>query len=117
MTAKEKIKELFVSKLPFEITEEELRQLFSTCGTVRSIYMLNDDRGQFKGIAFIKMATEKENREALNMLDETLIQDHRIKVAPTRPKTPVADPEHEAEPAKEQRTRRRREPKGRKKIR
>ncbi len=115
MTAKDKLKELFVSQLPFEMTEEELRQLFSTCGTVRSIFMLNDARGQFKGIAFIKMATEKENREALNILDGTLIQDRQIKVAPTKPKTPTGD-QPEA-PAPEQRSRRRREPKGRKRNR
>lgn len=114
MATKEKLKELFVSQLPFEITEEELRQLFSTCGTVRSIFMLNDAKGQFKGVAFIKMATEKENREALNVLDGTLIQERHIKVAPTKPKTPVT--ETAEEPATEQRNRRRRESKGRKKT-
>ena len=115
MTGKDKLKELFVSELPYEITEEELKQLFSTCGTVRSIFMLKDDRGNFKGIAFIKMATEKENREAMNVLDGTKIQERFIKVAPTKPKNIASEPV--AEPAREQRSRRRREPKGRKRIR
>ena len=113
MKPKEKLKELFVSELPFEITEEELRQLFSTCGTVRSIFMLDDSKGNFKGIAFVKMATEKENREALNMLDGTRIQDRYIKVTPTKPKTTAAD-DKGREPEAEQRSRKRRTPKGRK---
>ncbi len=115
MTSKEKLKELFVSDLPYEISEDELRQLFSTCGTVRSIFMLKDDRGNFKGIAFIKMANEKENREALNVLDGTKIQERFIKVAPTKPKTTAPEPTEQ--PAPEQRSRRRREAKGRKRIR
>ena len=114
MKSKGKLKELFVSELPYEITEEELRQIFSTCGTVRSIFMLDDSKGNFKGIAFIKMASEKENREALNILDDTLIGDRRIKVAPTKPKTPAADVN--PAPVEEQRQRRRRTPKGRKKT-
>jgi len=110
MTEKTKLKELFVSDIPFETTEEELRQLFSTCGTVRSIFMLNDARGHFKGIAFIKMATEKENREALNMLDGTRLLDRYIKVAPTKPKTIVqetaAEPlEQQARPSRRRNTR------------
>ena len=114
MTEKKKIKELFVSELPFETSEDELRQLFSTCGTVRSVFMLNDDRGQFKGIAFIKMSNEKENREAVNILDGTKLDKRYIKVAPARPKSAAPEPAEEPIP---QRSRRRRMPKGRKKVR
>lgn len=116
MTEKTRIKEIFVSEISFETSEDELRQLFSTCGTVKNVSMLNDARGQFKGIAFVKMSSDKETREALNMLDGTLLQNRRIKVAPARPKTQLQQTPVEELPP-QQRNKRRRIPKGRKKVR
>lgn len=78
--------ELFVSDISAQVSEAELRQLFSLCGTVRSLYLPRTPDGRHKGIAFVRMSTQKQTREALNMLDETLLHEHCIRVRPARPK-------------------------------
>jgi hypothetical protein len=112
MKPKQKIKEVFVSSIDFETTEEDLHKLFSVCGTVRAIHLLNDSQGRFNGAAFIRMASEAENRDAINMLDGTRLGKRYICVAAPRPKeAPVVEPE-----PPEKRSRRRRTPKGLKKT-
>ena len=116
MKPKAKIKDIFVGDISFEATEEELHKLFSVCGTVRSIHMLTDPKNdQFKGIAFIRMSTEAENRDAINMLDGTRLIDRCISVsaAKTKEEMQTAD----AVELPEKRTRRKRVPKGRKPVR
>ena len=99
-----------------EATEEDLHKLFSVCGTVRSINMVNDPRsGQFRGIAFVCMSNDAETREAINMLDGTRLIDRCIGVAAAKTKEEMAATTTVEIP--EKRARRKRVPKGRKKVR
>jgi len=117
MKSKTKIKDIFVSELSFDVTEEEIRKLFSVCGTVRSINMVNDPKsGQFKGVAFVCMSNDAETREAINMLDGTRLLDRCISVSAAKTKEEMAAATAPVE-LPERRTRRRRVPKGRKKVR
>jgi RNA recognition motif-containing protein len=55
------MKKLYVGNLPFDTDEEQVRELFSTYGEVRSIDMINDrDTGRFRGFCFVAM----DNAEA-----------------------------------------------------
>ena len=96
MKEKSTNKDLFVSDISFDVVEEDLRKLFSVCGTVRSIHMITDQKsGQFKGCAFVNMATAAEAKEALNMLDGTRLINRCISVSAARPKqaaAPVTEP-------------------------
>jgi RNA recognition motif-containing protein len=112
MKPKQKIKEVFVGSIDFETTEEDLHKLFSVCGTVRAIHLLKDPQGRFSGAAFIRMASEAENRDAINMLDGARLGHRCISVVAPRAKTEtVVEPE-----LPEKRSRRRRTPKGKKKT-
>jgi len=114
--AKRPIKDIFVADISFEATEEDLHKLFSVCGTVRSIHMLTDPKkDQFKGVAFIRMATDAENRDAINMLDGTRLIDRCISVSAAKSKEEMQTADAVELP--ERRTRRKRVPKGRKKVR
>jgi RNA recognition motif-containing protein len=74
--------------------------------------MLTDQRsGKFSGRAFVRMATEAEAKEAVNMLDGTLLINRCIRVSAARDK-PAAAPVVEVA---EEKPRRRRQPKGRRK--
>ena len=106
-------RDLYITDISFDATEEELRQLFSLCGTVKSIQLIKDAHDNFKGIAYVRMGSEKETREALNMLDGTLIQNRCIRVSLSRSKEERAATM--VEKVQEQKPRRRRVPKGRKK--
>ncbi len=112
MKEKIRIKDIFVSDISYEVTEEDLHKLFSVCGTVRSIHMITDQNGQFKGVAFVRMANDAENRDAINMLDGTRLINRCINVVAARPKSELPPLAIEAP---EKRSRRRRPPKGNKK--
>ena len=116
MKTKAKIKDIFVSDISFEATEEDIHKLFSVCGTVRSINMVTDKRTeQFKGVAFVCMSNDAETKEAINMLDGTRLIDRCIVVSAAKTKEEM---NFEA-PIEilEKRVRRKRVPKGRKKVR
>lgn len=82
-------KDLYITDISFEAEEEDLQKLFAICGTVRSIYMMTDQKsGLFKGTAFVHMATAAEAREAI-MLDGTRLIDRCISVSAARPKKPA----------------------------
>ena len=118
MYAKIKGKDIFVADISFEATEEDLHKLFSVCGTVRSINMVTDPKsGQFKGVAFIRMATDAETKEAINMLDGTRLIDRCISVSVAKSKEEMHSLAPTVVEIPERRSRRKRVPKGRKKVR
>jgi RNA recognition motif-containing protein len=79
-------KDLYVKNLPAEMTEEELRKLFSVAGKVSYIHMGTDTRsGQDRAYAYIKMASETEAKEAVLCLDEARIGNRQISVSIARP--------------------------------
>lgn len=56
---------LFVGQLPFECTEERLRNLFSAYGTVEHIHILRDNSNRSRGAAFITFSTVQEADTAI----------------------------------------------------
>ncbi len=104
MRNKSKVRDIYVADISYEVVEEDLRKLFSVCGSVRAINMLKDERsGNFNGRAFIRMSTDAEAKEAVNMLDGTRLINRCIRVSAARDK-PVNDP---VEVVKEQKSRQR----------
>jgi RNA recognition motif-containing protein len=50
---------LFVGNLPFKITEDELRQIFSAHGEVQSVRIITDrESGRSRGFGFVEMDDE-----------------------------------------------------------
>ncbi|MBW6508678.1 MAG: RNA-binding protein [Desulfuromonadales bacterium] len=106
-------RDIFVSDLPYEIGMEEIKQLFALCGSVQSVQLVTDSNGEFKGLAFVRMANAKETQEAINTLDGTYLSGRYIKVSEARSKEERSG-EIAVQPLK---TRRRRSVPGRKKVR
>ncbi len=49
-------KKLYVGNLPFSATEDEIRTLFSECGTVDTVELLTDrETGRPRGFGFVQM--------------------------------------------------------------
>jgi len=91
MKNKAKVRDIFVADISFDVVEEDLRKLFSVCGSVRAISMLTDQRtGKFSGRAFIRMGTDAEAKDAVNMLDGTLLINRCIQVSAATDKPEVA---------------------------
>lgn len=56
---------LFVGQLPFECTEERLRNLFSAYGKVEHIHILRDNNNRSRGAAFVTYSTVREADTAI----------------------------------------------------
>jgi len=82
---------LYVGNLQPEITEEELRELFSAHGRVSSVAIIRD-RGtrHSKGFAFVEMPSGAEAKSAIKSLDQKVFH---------QPKRTLTV--HEARPRKE----------------
>lgn len=95
MKNRSKLREIFVGDISFEATEEDLRQLFSVCGTVRAVSMLTDTKsGKFIGRAFICMATDAEAKDAIATLDGARLLNRciRVNAAQDKPQRVLSPP-------------------------
>ena len=80
-------KDIYVKNLAPDMTEDDLKKLFSVVGRVQSITLVTDPKpGQAKGTAYVTMATSDEARDAINTLDGTRFLKKVIKVVASTPK-------------------------------
>ncbi len=80
------MKKLFIGNLPSSTTENDITELFSKFGTVRSLNLVTDIfSGQCKGFAFIEMEGH-EARAAIAGLDGKNFNGNSIKVNFETPK-------------------------------
>ena len=78
---------LYVGKLPYSTTEEELKTMFGAHGTVVSAQVITDrDSGQSKGFAFVEMENDAEAEAAIKALDNNEVDGRSIVVNIARPK-------------------------------
>lgn len=78
---------LYVGKLPYATTEDELRTLFAGHGTVVSVAIIKDrDTQQSKGFGFVEMENDEEAQAAIKALDGTEVGGRNILVNVARPK-------------------------------
>lgn len=79
-------KRLFVGSLPFETTETQLQELFTSCGRVESAKVIIDKAtGRSKGFGFVEMATEVEAQGAIQKLNGSALGSRSIVVNEARP--------------------------------
>ncbi len=62
--------EIFVGNLPFDVTEQDIREKFAECGEVSNVKMLFDKMsGRFRGIAFVSFEDESQAKGAVANLN------------------------------------------------
>jgi len=81
-------KRLYVGNLTYDVSSDELRELFLQFGTVESAEVVQDrSTGRSKGFGFVEMGTQGEADSAISALNG---QDHKgrpLTVNEARPKT------------------------------
>ncbi len=78
---------IFVAKLNFSTTTEELQSLFEQFGSVDSAKVIVDhETGKSKGFGFVEMSNDEEAQNAIDALNETEFHDRTIVVKEARPK-------------------------------
>lgn len=72
---------LYIGKLPFDITENELRELFSSYGHVESVRIVIDHfTKRSKGFGFVDMPDNSEADKAIKALNRSNLKGNIIKV-------------------------------------
>ena len=78
---------IYVGNLPYNVTEEELREAFSEFGEVSSVNVIMDKySGQSKGFGFVEMENNSEAEEAIKALNESSLKGRNIKVNQAKPR-------------------------------
>ena len=78
---------LYVGGLPFNTTEESLKQKFEEAGVVITATIMNDrETGKSRGFGFVEMASDKEAQKAIDMFDEQIFEGRTLKVNEARPR-------------------------------
>jgi RNA recognition motif-containing protein len=79
---------IFVARLNFKTTQEDLGAAFAKFGEVTSAKIVKDrDTGRSKGFGFVEMANDEEANKAIAGLNETELDGRAIVVKPANPKT------------------------------
>jgi RNA recognition motif-containing protein len=80
-------KRLFVGSLPYDVTNNQLEELFAQAGKVDSAQVITDRyTGQGKGFGFVEMSTEEEAQRAIQTLNGYSLNGRAIVVNEARPK-------------------------------
>jgi RNA recognition motif-containing protein len=78
---------LYVGNLSFNISNQELTDLFSTAGTVESANIVEDrETGRPRGFAFVEMASKADGQNAIAQLDGKELDGRNLKVNEAKPR-------------------------------
>ncbi len=78
---------MYVGNLAFSVTDGELENLFSACGTVKSAQVITDrDSGRSKGFGFVEMSSASEAEAAIDKFDGYELSGRSIKVNKAKPR-------------------------------
>jgi RNA recognition motif-containing protein len=79
---------LYVGNLPYNTTEEDLRNLFSQYGNVDNVAVVTDrDTGRSRGFGFVEYTDDNEARNAISALSGQEYGGRALTVNEARPKT------------------------------
>ncbi len=78
---------MYVGNLAFQVTGEEVSEIFSQYGTVTDVHRPVDrDTGNPRGFAFVTMSTKDEMIAAIKGLDDFELMDRKLRVNEAQPR-------------------------------
>jgi len=81
------VKNIFVGNLSFGTTENTVRSMFESYGTVDRVNIVTDrETGQARGFAFVEMSSDAEGNAAINGLNGKDVDGRTLNVNEARPK-------------------------------
>jgi cold-inducible RNA-binding protein len=80
-------KRLYVGNLPFDVSEDQLHELFSAHGQVASTKLITDfNTGRSRGFGFVEMSSDDEAKAAVEKMNKTKVGDRELVVNEARPR-------------------------------
>jgi cold-inducible RNA-binding protein len=81
------VKNIFVGNLSFGTTENTVRSMFESYGSVDRVNIVTDrDTGQARGFAFVEMSVDTEGNAAISGLNGKDVDGRALNVNEARPK-------------------------------
>ncbi len=78
---------IYVGNLSYEVTQEDLSEVFAEYGTVKRVHLPTDrETGRVRGFAFVEMGTAAEEATAIETLDGAQWMGRDLKVNQARPR-------------------------------
>ena len=78
---------IYVGNLPYAMTEDEVRNLFSAYGTVAGVHLVTDrETGRAKGFGFVEMSNAAEANAAIQALNGTRQGGRELVINEARPR-------------------------------
>jgi len=78
---------IYVGNLNYEVSQEDLSEVFSEYGTVKRVHLPTDrETGKKRGFGFVEMETEAEEEKAIETLDGAEWMGRDIRVNKARPR-------------------------------
>ena len=82
------MKNIFVGNLSFGSTEQDIRSLFETYGTVDRVNIVTDrETGQPRGFGFVEMGDDGQGERAISGVNGREVGGRALNVNEARPKT------------------------------
>lgn len=78
---------IYVGNLSYEVTQEDISEVFAEYGTVKRVQLPVDrETGRMRGFAFVEMAAESEETAAIEALDGAEWMGRSLKVNKAKPR-------------------------------
>ena len=78
---------LYVGNLSYNISEEQLRELFGQAGEIKEVSLIMDrDTRRPKGFGFVEMTTQADAEKAIQMFNEYELDGRKLTVNMARPR-------------------------------
>jgi len=76
---------MYVGNLPYGVSRDEVKELFSEFGTVADVFLARDSDGKDRGFGFVTLSSEEEATAAINSLNGDFFQGRRLTVRQPNP--------------------------------
>ena len=83
------LKNIYVGNIPYNATEDSLREFFEQCGKVSRVHLVMDrDTGRPRGFGFVEMEDDAEGQAAIDSLNGKQLDGRSLVVNEARPRQP-----------------------------
>ena len=78
---------IYIGNLPYQTSEDDLRDLFAAHGEVSSVNIIVDrDSGRSKGFGFVEMPDKAQAESAINAINQSDVNGRSVRVNEARPR-------------------------------
>jgi RNA recognition motif-containing protein len=78
---------IYVGNLSYDVTEEDIRQVFTEYGTVKRVQLPTDrETGRMRGFGFVEMESDDQETAAIEALDGAEWMGRDLKVNKAKPR-------------------------------